>query len=75
MSSADRENFVENVFDLLESSNAKTLEDLDRDKLKTFISMQKTFMEMGNEKQTQLLTGLAKLFFNEDYMKKDNQPD
>ena len=75
MSSADRESFVENVFDLLESSNAKTLEDLDRDKLKTFLSMQKTFMEMGNEKQTQLLTSLAKLFFNEDYMKKDNQPD
>ena len=66
MSPTERESFVESVFDLLGSSNAKTLEDLDKGKIKTLISMQKTYREMEPEKQAQLNTSLRKVVFNKD---------
>lgn len=64
----EREEFVENIYDILVSSNAKTINDLDKTKIKSFLSMQKTFREMGIKKQTQLLMSLSKVFFNSDVL-------
>jgi len=68
MSPTERESFIESVFDLLGSSNAKTLEDLDKGKIKTLFSMQKTYREMEPEKQAQLITSLRKVVFNNDLL-------
>ncbi len=73
MSVEEREEFVENVYDILASSDAKTINDLDKTKIKSFLSMQKTFREMGVKKQTQLLLSLSKVFFNSDVLV--NTPD
>lgn len=64
----EREEFVENIYDILVSSNAKTINDLDKTKIKSFLSMQKTFRELGIKKQTQLLLSLSKVFFNSDVL-------
>ena len=64
MSPEEREALVESLFDLLQSSDAKTLEDLDKKKLKSLFSMSKTFREMGVKKQAQLLFSLSKVVFN-----------
>lgn len=66
MSAKEREEFVENIYEILISSNAKTINDLDKAKIKSFLSMQKTFREMGIKKQTQLLLSFSKVFFNSD---------
>ena len=68
----EREEFVENVYDIIISSNAKTLEDLDKKKLKSLFLMSKTFREMGIKKQTQLLFSLSKLIFNSDILVNSN---
>lgn len=72
MSPQEREEFVENVYDIIISSNAKTLEDLDKKKLKSLFLMSKTFREMGIKKQTQLLFSLSKLIFNSDILVNSN---
>ena len=64
----EREELVDNIYDILTSSNARTLNDLDRQKLKAFLMMQKTFKKMEIKKQKQLLISLSKLVFNEDIL-------
>ena len=59
---------MDNIYDILTSSNARTLNDLDRQKLKAFLMMQKTFKKMEIKKQKQLLISLSKLVFNEDIL-------
>lgn len=66
MSIEEREELVENLYDIVTSSNAKTLEDFDKTKIKTLISMSKTFKEMGLRKQAQLMLSLSKIMFNSD---------
>ena len=68
MSVEEREELVDNIYDILTSSNARTLNDLDRQKLKAFLMMQKTFKNMEMKKQKQLLISLSKLVFNEDIL-------
>lgn len=66
MSVKEREELVENVYDIFSSSHAKTLDDLDKSKIKALFSMQKTFREMGIKKQTQLIKSLSKMLFNSE---------
>jgi hypothetical protein len=72
MSPQEREEFVENVYDIIIASNAKTLEDLDKNKLKSLFLMSKTFREMGVKKQAQLLISLSKVVFNSDILVNGN---
>lgn len=72
MSKIEREEFVEDIYDILSSSDAETIEDLSKSKLKSFLSMQKTFREMGFKKQTQLLLSLSKVIFNSDIFENAN---
>lgn len=72
MSPTEREALIESVFDLLGSSNAKTLEDLDKRKIKALFSMQKTFRDMGIKKQVQLVMSLSKVIFNKDTLVNSN---
>lgn len=71
MTAQEREELVENVYGILSSSDAKTIDDIDKAKLKSFLSMHKTFREMGIKKQTQLMLSLSKVFFNSDKFAKD----
>lgn len=64
MSPKEREELVDSIFDILSSSNAKTLDDLDNSKIRSLISMQKTYREMGSQKQKQLIGSLKKVIFN-----------
>lgn len=66
MSMEEREELVENLYNIITSSDAKTLEDFDKTKLRSFISMSQTFREMGLKKQAQLLFSLSKILFNSD---------
>ncbi len=68
MSAKEREELVENVYDILVSSNAKTIDDIDKAKLKSFLCMHRTFREMGIKKQTQLMLSLSKVLFNSDIL-------
>lgn len=68
MSVKEREELVENVYDIFSSSNAKTLDDLDKSKIRSLFSMQKTFREMGIKKQTQLIKSLSKMLFNSEIL-------
>lgn len=70
MSAKEREELVENVYDIIVSSNAKTIDDIDKAKIKSFLSMHRTFREMGLKKQTQLMLSLSKVFFNSDILVK-----
>jgi hypothetical protein len=72
MSPQEREEFVENVYDIIIASNAKTLDDLDKKKLKSLFLMSKTFQEMGVKKQAQLLLSLSKLIFHSDILVNGN---
>lgn len=72
MSTKEREELVDSIYDIVISSDAKTLEDLDRKKIKALFSMQKTFREMGLKKQTQLLLSISKLVFNSDILVNGN---
>lgn len=66
MSKQEREELIESIYDIIISSNAKTLDDLDKKKIKSLLSMQKTFREMGIKKQSQLLLSISKVIFNSD---------
>lgn len=68
MTAEEREELVETIYDILVSSNAKTIDDLDKAKVKSFLSMHRTFREMGIKKQAQLMMSLSKLFFNSDVL-------
>lgn len=72
MSMKEREELIESVYDIFSSSNAKTLDDLDKKKIKSLLSMQKTFREMGVKKQTQLILSLSKVIFNSDIFVNSN---
>lgn len=72
MSSQEREEFVENMYDIITSSNAKTLQDLDKKKFKSLLLMSKTFREMGLKKQGQLILSLSKVIFNSDILVNGN---
>lgn len=71
MTPQEREELVENVYGILSSSDAKTIDEIDKAKLKSFLSMHKTFREMGIKKQTQLMFSLSKVFLNSDMFEKD----
>lgn len=71
MTPQEREGLVENIYGILSSSDAKTIDELDKAKLKSFLSMHRTFREMGIKKQTQLMLSLSKVFFNNDKSAKD----
>ena len=68
----EREILVENVYDIIISSNVKTLDELDKKKLKSMFQMSKTFREMGVKKQVQLISSLSKVIFNSDVLVNSN---
>lgn len=68
MSLEEREELVANVYDIIASSNAKTTDDLDRQKIQALISMQKTLFHMDGEKKKQLKECLGKLFFHNEHL-------
>lgn len=72
MSPKEREELVESVYDIIISSNAKTLDDLDKKKIRSLFLMQKTFREMGIKKQAQLIFSLSKVVFNSDILVNGN---
>lgn len=72
MSPKEREELVESVYDIIISSQAKTLDDLDKNKLRSLFLMQKTFREMGIKKQAQLIFSLSKVVFNSDILVNGN---
>ena len=72
MSVEEREELIENIYDIVTSSDAKTLEDFDKTKIKSIISMSRTFREMGLRKQTQLIFSLSKILFNSDILLNNN---
>ncbi len=66
MSPKEREEVVESLYDIILSSNAKTLDDLDNNKVKSLLSMSKAYKEMDPKKQAQLSRSLGKLLFSGD---------
>ena len=72
MSRQEREELIDNIYDIVSSSNAKTLDDFDKNKIQSLLSMQKTFREMGLKKQTQLIVSLSKVIFNSDMFSNNN---
>lgn len=68
MSVEEREELIENIYEIVTSSEAKTLEDFDKAKIKSLISMSRTFREMGLRKQAQLIFSLSKILFNSDIL-------
>ena len=72
MSPKEREELVESVYDIIISSNAKTLDDLDKKKIRSLFLMQKTFRKMGIKKQAQLIFSLSKVVFNSDILVNGN---
>lgn len=72
MSVEEREEFIESLYEIATSSDAKTLEDLDKSKLRSIVSMSKTFREMGLRKQAQLVLSLSKILFNGDILSAGN---
>lgn len=72
MSVEEREELVKNVYNIAISSDAKTFSDFDKAKIRSFISMSKTFREMGLRKQAQLLFSLSKILFNNDLLSNNN---
>ncbi|MDO4295925.1 MAG: DUF2974 domain-containing protein [bacterium] len=75
MSVDEREELIENIYDIITSSDAKTLEDFDKTKIKSLISMSRTFREMGLKKQAQLIFSLSKILFNSDILLNNNLKD
>lgn len=72
MSVEEREELVENIYEIVTSSDAKTLEDIDKSKIRSILTMSKTFREMGLKKQTQLILSLSKILFNNDILVNSN---
>lgn len=72
MSVDEREELIESIYDIVTSSDAKTLEDFDKAKIKSIISMSRTFREMGLRKQAQLVFSLSKILFNSDILLNSN---
>lgn len=72
MSVDEREELIESIYDIVTSSDAKTLEDFDKAKIKSIISMSRTFREMGLRKQAQLVFSLSKILFNSDILLNNN---
>nr|WP_317379401.1 Mbeg1-like protein [uncultured Faecalimonas sp.] len=72
MSVEEREELIENIYDIVTSSDARTLEDFDKTKIKSIISMSRTFREMGLRKQAQLVFSLSKILFNSDILLNNN---
>lgn len=72
MSVEEREELIDNIYEIVTSSDAKTLEDLDKTKIKSILSMSRTFRDMGLRKQTQLVLSLSKILFNRDTLLNNN---
>lgn len=72
MSPKEREELIDMFYNMLTSSHAKTIDDLDKAKIKSFLSMQKTFRKMGLKKQKQLVLSLSKVIFNSDILVNSN---
>lgn len=72
MSKEEREELIGNFYNIVTSSDAKTLEDFDKAKIKSLLCMSKTFREMGLRKQAQLVFSLSKILFNSDILLNGN---
>lgn len=72
MSVEEREELIDNIYEIVTSSDAKTLEDLDKTKIKSILSMSRTFRNMGLRKQAQLVLSLSKILFNSDTLLNNN---
>ena len=67
MSISERETLVDSLYEIVKSTNAKTLGDLLRSaNIRSLLQMSKTFRAMGLKKQTQLVSSMMKLAFNDD---------
>lgn len=72
MSVEEREDLINSVYGIVSASHAKTIDDIDKKKIKSILSMQKTFREMGVKRQTQLILSLSKVIFNKDILANSN---
>lgn len=68
MSAEEREQFITSFYDILIASEAKTIDDIDKNKLRSLFMMSKSFRDMGFKKQVQLLHSLSKVIFNRDLL-------
>lgn len=68
MTPVEREELITMFYDMLTSSHAKTIDDLDKAKIKSFLAMQKTFHKMETKKQKQLVRSLSKMIFNSNIL-------
>lgn len=66
MSAEEREEFVDLAYEIVTSTDATTLQEFDHRKFRNLLRMQRTFRELGREKQQQLLASLGKIVFNSD---------
>ena len=64
MSTEERESLIENLYVIVQSSDAKTIDDLDKQKIRSLICMQRAFRNLGRKKQAELLKSVSKVFFN-----------
>lgn len=71
MTPAEREEFVDILYKVLTSANAKTLSDLDNMNFKDLMTMDKAFRDMEAQKQSQFLKHLGRLFISKGDDKND----
>ena len=72
MDKGEREAFVGTLFAILMADDAKTLGDIDKDKLKSIRAMQKYIRGMDPEQRKQFRGALGKIFVNEETI--ENNP-
>ena len=66
MTIEEREELVDTLYEIITSSNAKTIDELDSQKLRSLFHMQKTFRELGIRKQAQFLLSFIKAKNNDE---------
>ncbi|MBR5229201.1 MAG: DUF2974 domain-containing protein [Firmicutes bacterium] len=57
----ERREFIDAAYGIIASSNAKKLDDFDGNRIKSILTMQKSYKNMDPEKQKLLLNGLTKM--------------
>lgn len=68
LSRQERIELVENVYDIIASSHAKTIDDLDKKRIRSLLAMHKTLRYMDEEKKKQLRTSIGKLIFHNEHL-------
>ncbi len=67
MDKGEREEVVESIFNIILSSESKTIDDIGGFiKIKSILNMQKSFTGLGIQKQTKLLSSFSKMFLNRE---------